>query len=190
MRSIEHGTYVDDDTLRLMKERGTFLVPTLAIMSALGDPRGDGAEAIALQVRTHHMMKPLREVVRKAKALGIVIAASTDGSYGDGDDTARVRVAHDIEELVGCGFTPLEAITAATRDGARVLGIEARTGTVAVGPGGGSAGRRPQPPDRFDDLVRADARGHRRPRRREPAGPLSSSNSASMRPWFVRRRAL
>ena len=109
------------------------LVPTLAIMSALGDPRGDSAEAIALQVRTYQMMKPLREVVRKAKALGIVIAASTDGSYGDGDDTARVRVAHDMEELVGCGFTPLQAITAATRDAARVLGIETRTGTVAVG---------------------------------------------------------
>ena len=133
VRSIEHGTYLDDDTLRLMKERGTFLVPTLAIMSALGDPRGDSAEAIALQVRTYQMMKPLREVVRKAKALRIVIAASTDGSYGDGDDTARVRVAHDMEELIGCGFTPLEAITAATRDAARVLGIETRTGTVAVG---------------------------------------------------------
>ena len=133
VRSIEHGTYLDDETLRLMKERGTFLVPTLAIMSALGDPRGDSAEAIALQVRTHQMMKPLREVVRKAKALGIVIAASTDGSYGDGDDTARVRVAHDMEELVACGFTPMEAITAATRDAARVLGIETRTGMVAVG---------------------------------------------------------
>jgi imidazolonepropionase-like amidohydrolase len=102
-------------------------------MSALGDPSGDGADDIALQVRTYHMQKPLREAVRKAKALGIVIAASTDGSYGDGDDTARIRVAHDIEELVGCGFTPLEAIMAATRSGARVLGIEARTGTVAVG---------------------------------------------------------
>lgn len=133
VRSIEHGTYLSEETLRLMKERGTFLVPTLAVMSPLGDPRGDDAESVALQVRTHQMQKPLREVVRKAKALGIVIAAATDGTYGDGEATARIRVAHEIEELVAVGFTPLQAITAATADGARVLGIEPRTGRVAEG---------------------------------------------------------
>jgi imidazolonepropionase-like amidohydrolase len=133
VRSIEHGTYLDDETLRLMKERGTFLVPTLAVMSALGDPRGDGADAITLQLRTHQMERPIREVVKKAKALGIVIAASTDGTYGDGDDTARIRVAHDIEALIACGFSPLEAITAATAHGARVLGLQDRTGRVASG---------------------------------------------------------
>jgi imidazolonepropionase-like amidohydrolase len=133
VRSIEHGTYLDDETLRLMKERGTFLVPTLAVMSALGDPRGDGADAITLQLRTHQMERPIREVVKKAKALGIVIAASTDGTYGDGDDTARIRVAHDIEALIACGFSPLEAITAATAHGARMLGLQDRTGRVASG---------------------------------------------------------
>jgi hypothetical protein len=44
---------------------------------------------------------------QEAKALGIVIAASTDGSHDDGEDSARVRVAHDMEELVACEFTPL-----------------------------------------------------------------------------------
>jgi imidazolonepropionase-like amidohydrolase len=133
VRSIEHGTYVDDATLELMAIQGTFFVPTLAIMSPLGDPRGDSAEAIALQIRTHHMHRPLRDAVRKAHALGVVIAAGSDGSYGDGDDSARVRPAHEIEELVACGLTPMQAITAATLNSARVLGIEDRTGTVAVG---------------------------------------------------------
>ena len=133
VRSIEHGTYLSEETLRLMKERGTFLVPTLAVMSPLGDPRGDDAESVTLQIRTHQMRKPLREVVGKAKALGIVIAAATDGSYGDGESTGRIRLAHEIEELVATGFTPLEAITAATASGARVLGIESRTGRLAEG---------------------------------------------------------
>jgi imidazolonepropionase-like amidohydrolase len=133
VRSIEHGTYINERTLQLMKERGTYLVPTLAIMSPLGDPRGNSAEDVALQIRTWHMQKALRDVVKKAHAMGIGIAASTDGSYGDGDDTARVRVQHDIEEMVEVGMTPLEAITAATRTAARVLGIDDRTGTVAVG---------------------------------------------------------
>lgn len=133
VRSIEHGTYVDEPTLRLMKQQGTWFVPTLAIMSPLGDPRGDDAESIALQTRTYHMMKPLRDAVRRAKGLGVAIATGTDGSYGDGDATARVRIGHEIEELVKAGLTPLEAITAATSSSAELLGIGSRTGRVAPG---------------------------------------------------------
>jgi imidazolonepropionase-like amidohydrolase len=132
VRSIEHGTWLDDETLALMRRQGTFFVPTLAIMSPLGDPSGDTADEIALQLRTRSMMRPLRDAVRKAHALGIPIVAGTDGDYGVGD-TARVRPAHEIEELVAVGLTPLEAIGAATSQAARLLGIEARTGRIAVG---------------------------------------------------------
>ncbi len=132
VRSIEHGTWIDDETLSLMARRGTFFVPTLAIMSPLGDPQGNGADDIALQLRTHAMMRPLRDAVRKARALGVVVAAGTDGDYGAGE-IARVRPGHEIEELVKLGFSPLEAIRAATYDAARVLGIEGRTGSIAVG---------------------------------------------------------
>lgn len=134
VRSVEHGTYVDDETLAEMRRRGTFFVPTLAVMSPLGDPRGNSADDVALQIRTYHMQGPLRAAVRKAKALGIPVAAATDGSYADGDDTGRIRVAHDVELLVqACGFTPLEAIAAATSTGAAVLDIATRTGTLEVG---------------------------------------------------------
>ncbi len=133
VRSIEHGTYVDDETLRLMKKQGTYFVPTLAIMSPLGDPQGSDAESVALQIRTHHMMKPLREAVRKAHAMGVVVAGGTDGSYGDGDDSSRVRPGYEMQELIACGLTPLEAISAMTYNSARVLGIESRTGSIAVG---------------------------------------------------------
>ena len=133
VRSIEHGTYVDEETLILMRKQGTFFVPTLAIMSPLGDPRGDDADAVALQLRTLHMMRPLRDAVRKARALGITVAVGTDSSYGDGDDYGRVRPGHEIMELIGCGYSALEAITAATYNSARVLGIESRTGSIAVG---------------------------------------------------------
>jgi imidazolonepropionase-like amidohydrolase len=132
VRSIEHGTYLDDETLALMKKQGTFFVPTLAIMSPLGDPAGDSAEAIALQLRTRGMMRPLREAVRKAHALGIPIAVGTDGDYGEGEG-GRVRPAHEIEELVALGFTPLEAISAATWQSARLLGVDGRTGSIAPG---------------------------------------------------------
>ncbi len=134
VRSIEHGTYVDDETLAEMQRRRTCFVPTLAVMSPLGDPRGTSADDVALQVRTYHMMGPLRAAVRKARGLGIPIAAATDGSYADGDDTGRIRVAHDMELLVQHGgLTPLEAITAATATGAHVLDVASRTGTIAPG---------------------------------------------------------
>jgi imidazolonepropionase-like amidohydrolase len=134
VRSIEHGTWVDDETLAEMKRRGTFFVPTLAVMSPLGDPQGNSADDVALQLRTQSMMGPLRAAVRKARDLGVIVAAATDGSYADQDDTGRIRVAHEIAMLrEHGGFTALESITAATQSGAQVLGIDSRTGTIRVG---------------------------------------------------------
>jgi imidazolonepropionase-like amidohydrolase len=134
VRSIEHGTWVDEETLVEMKRRGTYFVPTLAVMSALAEPRGHSDDDIVLQLRTPHMFAALKAAVRRAHVLGVPIAASTDGTYNDRDDTGRVRVAHEIalyRELAG--MSPLESIGAATQNGARALGIEARTGTVRVG---------------------------------------------------------
>jgi imidazolonepropionase-like amidohydrolase len=134
VRSIEHGTWLDEATLREMQRRGTYFVPTLAVMSPLGDPQGNSADDVALQLRTQAMMGPLRAAVRRAHALGITVAAATDGSYADHDDTGRIRLAHDIAMLrADCGYSGLESITAATQAGARVLGIDQRTGTVKVG---------------------------------------------------------
>jgi imidazolonepropionase-like amidohydrolase len=134
VRSIEHGTWVDDATLDEMKRRGTYFVPTLAVMSPLGDPQGNSAEDVALQLRTQSMLGPLRAAVRKAHLQGITIAAATDGSYADKDDTGRIRVAHEIEMLrEQIGLTPLQSITAATLNGARVIGIDGRTGSIRVG---------------------------------------------------------
>jgi imidazolonepropionase-like amidohydrolase len=133
VRSIEHGTWVDDETLADMKRRGTFFVPTLAAMSPLSDPKGNSPDDVALRLRTQAMMGPLRAAVAKAHAMGVDIAASTDGSYAD-DDIGGLRVAHDIALLRQFGgLSPLESITAATLNGARLLGIESRTGTIRVG---------------------------------------------------------
>jgi imidazolonepropionase-like amidohydrolase len=133
VRSIEHGTYLDRETLAEMKRRGTYLVPTLAVMGPLADPKGTGAGDIALQIRGLHMRRPLMDVVRQARALGIVVAASTDGTYDEGDESARIRVADDVTLLREAGYTPVESIAAATVNAARVLDIDARTGAVRPG---------------------------------------------------------
>jgi imidazolonepropionase-like amidohydrolase len=133
VRSIEHGTYLDAPTLQEMKRRGTFLVPTLAVMGPLADPRGTTADDIALQIRGMHMRRPLLDVVTQARALGIVVAASTDGTYEENDDSARIRIADEIALLREVGFSPLESIVAATASAARVLDVDRRTGTIQVG---------------------------------------------------------
>lgn len=134
VRSIEHGTYIDESTLLEMKRRGTFLVPTLAVMSPLSDPTGNSSDDAVLRIRTQQMMGPLRAATIKARELGITIAAATDGSYGDDGDTARIRLADELKIMhEACGFTPMRAIQAATVNAARVLGIEARTGRIQPG---------------------------------------------------------
>ena len=134
VRSIEHGTWVDEETLAEMKRRGTYFVPTLAVMSDLAEPRGHSDDDIVLQLRTPFMFAALKAAVARAHALGVPIAASTDGTYDDSDDTGRVRVAHEIalyRELAG--MSALESISAATQVGARALGIDSRTGTIQTG---------------------------------------------------------
>ena len=134
VRSIEHGTWVDEETLAEMKRRGTYFVPTLAVMSPLAEPRGHSNDDVVLQLRTPYMFAPLKAAVRHAHKLGVLVVTSTDGTYSDNDDTGRVRVAHEIllyRELIG--MTPLESITAATSNAARLLGIEARTGAIRPG---------------------------------------------------------
>ena len=129
VRSIEHGTYLTTPTLELMKENGTFFVPTVAIVTDLSAPGGDYDDPF-LQVRGRHMLNRLREVVREAHAMQIPIAAATDTGFGS---EGVLRLQHEVAELVKCGLSPMEAIRAATATAAKLLGVEGRTGTIRAG---------------------------------------------------------
>ncbi|HSF16661.1 MAG TPA: amidohydrolase family protein [Vicinamibacteria bacterium] len=129
VRSIEHGTYLSEETLRLMKEKGTYLVPTVAVVTDLMTPGGDYDDPV-LQVRGRHMLPRLMEVVSTAHRLGVPIVAATDTGFG-ADGTLTLQ--HEIEALTKCGLSPLEAIQAATTVAAKLLGISERTGRVQNG---------------------------------------------------------
>ncbi len=129
VRSIEHGTYLSEETLRLMKEKGTFLAPTVAVVADLMSPGGDYDDPI-LQVRGRHMMPRIKEVVATARRLGVKVVAATDTGYGT-DGTLTLQ--HEIEALTQCGLTPMEAIQAATTVAAELLRIEGRTGSIQKG---------------------------------------------------------
>ena len=129
VRSIEHGTWMSDETLKLMKERGTYFVPTIATVADLIEPGGDYDNA-ALAIRGRAMLPRLRETAGKAWKLGIRLVAGTDTGYGPNSNR---RVPDEIIELVRIGMPPMEAIKAATSTAAECFGIEKRTGAIRKG---------------------------------------------------------
>jgi len=129
VRSIEHGTYLNVDTLATMARQGVFLVPTVAIVAQMAAPRANGEDAF-LQLRGQHMLPRIRATVASAHQLGVRIVAGTDSDYGAGN---ALRLAHELEELAAAGLSPVDVIRSATALAAQLLGIEARTGTLAPG---------------------------------------------------------
>jgi imidazolonepropionase-like amidohydrolase len=129
VRSIEHGTYLSDSTLQLMRAKGTWLVPTLSTIVDLTTPGGDYDNPV-LVLRGQHMAPRIEETIRHAHALGVRIAAGADTDYGPSSVT---RVSHEVIRFVALGMTPLEALTTATSGAAELLGVGDRTGRVAEG---------------------------------------------------------
>lgn len=128
--SIEHGIFLDDQTLDLMYQKGTYLVPTLVapyLIVKHGVEAGIPQFAVekSKQVMNHHQ----HSFYRAAEA-GIKIAMGTDaGTPFNGHDGA----AHEIKLMVEYGMTPMEAIIASTKTAAELLGIEDLVGTITEG---------------------------------------------------------
>ncbi len=129
VRSIEHGTYLSDQTLALMKERGTYFVPTIATVIDLIDPGGDYDNPI-LSIRGRAMLPRVRETTAHAWKMGVKIVAGTDTGYGPA--SAR-RIPHEIIELVNVGMPPMDAIKSATSVAAACIGVDKRTGSMKAG---------------------------------------------------------
>jgi imidazolonepropionase-like amidohydrolase len=112
-----------------MKEKGTILDATLFVFNnftRMAQPV-PGVRDVKLLIDWSV------EVTRRARELGVKVAAGTDSMGGPGRD-AMPNLHAELELLVTkCGFTPLEAITAATRTGAETLGITGSYGTIARG---------------------------------------------------------
>lgn len=129
VRSIEHGTYLSDETLRLMAERGTVLVPTIAVVTDLTVPGGDYDDAF-LQIRGRHMLPRIRDTAARAHRAGVSLVAATDTGYGP---ESTVRLGHELVELVRAGLTPARALAAATSRAAALLGVDDHTGRIEPG---------------------------------------------------------
>jgi imidazolonepropionase-like amidohydrolase len=128
-RSIEHGTYLSDSTLALMKRKGTFLVPTYTTIVDLADPGGDYDDPV-LMLRGRHMIPASRRMIQHAYRMGVKIATGADTDYGP---KTLTRVSGEVVNFVDIGMTPLDAIRSATVVAAELLGIEKTTGAIQPG---------------------------------------------------------
>jgi imidazolonepropionase-like amidohydrolase len=123
--SIEHGTLLDDEGVRLLKERGTYLVPTGWIWE-YQDP--EDKPTPAQKERNDRFARGSREGFRKAVEAGVKIAMGSDASVIPQGSQAR-----EIEWMARNGMTSLQAIQAATLRAADLLGWSDRVGAIAAG---------------------------------------------------------
>ena len=128
-KSIEHGTFLSDSTLRLMKQKGAWFVPTLSTVVDLARPGGDYDDPV-LTLRGEYMLPRLEQTIRNAHALGVRIAAGADTDYGA---ESLTRISHEVMRFRALGLSPVEALATATSGAAELLGIGARTGRVVEG---------------------------------------------------------
>jgi imidazolonepropionase-like amidohydrolase len=127
--SIEHGSFLDDEALTLMKEKGTFYVPTLHALWSLEEAQKKGS---VMDPRTKAKMamagRRIGETFRSAAARGIRIAFGTDAGVGIHGTNAEEFVL-----MVKGGLKPIDALRAATSVDAELFGIASDVGTLETG---------------------------------------------------------
>jgi imidazolonepropionase-like amidohydrolase len=120
--SIEHGSYADESSLQMMKEKGAFLVPTKAVFQSMLDKATDAeTKQFAGEV-----MDNARKVLPKAQAMGVRIANGSDPSSPE----QHGHNAHEVVLLSKLGLTPIDALRAATINAADLMGWQDRVGSL------------------------------------------------------------
>ncbi|HEX8181490.1 MAG TPA: amidohydrolase family protein [Pyrinomonadaceae bacterium] len=126
--SVEHGSFLDAEAIRLLAEHHTALVPTLYLPTHYLAHKsqfefGDSAWDFFERLQTRNL-----ENARRAHAAGVWIVAGSDAVAGLHGQNAR-----ELQWLVKAGLTPAEAVRAATFDAARLLALDGQVGAVKPG---------------------------------------------------------
>lgn len=128
--SIEHGVFMSEDIMDMMVERGTYLVPTLcapyyAVNEGMKQEPDNPDHAKSQEVLQRH-----RDMLKRCAEKGVPIAFGTDaGSPFDPYDEA----SYEMVLMTMAGLTPCQALTAATRGSADLLGISDEYGSLEKG---------------------------------------------------------
>ena len=124
--SIEHGTFLSDETMLLMKKRGTYLVPTILAGVWVAEKARDPDYFPAIVRPKAATIGPvIRSTFARAYATGVKIAFGTDSGVSPHGENAR-----EFALMVAGGMPPMKALQAATLEAARLLKISDRLGTI------------------------------------------------------------
>ena len=128
--SIEHGTLIDDESLKLFKSSGAYYVPTLSTINGYLERIAANPDAYAPEVRKKidWRLSVTGDALKKAVPAGVKIAFGTDAGV-----SKHGRNADEFELMVKFGMTPATAIQAATVNAADLLGIADQAGSLEPG---------------------------------------------------------
>jgi imidazolonepropionase-like amidohydrolase len=128
--SIEHGTLIDDESLKLFKSSGAYYVPTLSTINGYLERIAANPNAYAPEVRKKidWRLSITGDALKKAVPAGVKIAFGTDAGV-----SKHGRNADEFELMVKFGMTPATAIQAATVNAADLLGIADQVGSLEPG---------------------------------------------------------
>lgn len=129
VKTIEHGTKMTEEVMDLMKQRGTYYVPTITAGKFVADQaKVAGYYHPAVVPKALEIGPQIQETFRKAYRKGVRIAFGTDaGVFPHGEN------AKEFTYMVEAGMPPMEAILSATAVNATILGIADKTGTLEKG---------------------------------------------------------
>jgi imidazolonepropionase-like amidohydrolase len=127
--SIEHGTFLDDEALDMMKQRGTYLVPTLMAVQGLQEQIDKGIYIPpAILVKAKAAIASIHQTFQRALAKGVKIGLGTDAAvYPHG------RNVEEFHQMADLGMKTIDALKAGTSMDAELLGLADKIGTLEAG---------------------------------------------------------
>jgi imidazolonepropionase-like amidohydrolase len=125
--SIEHGSFLDEEALRLMKERGTYLVPTLLAGEYVAGKAVERHYPPEIAAKAKAAVTARSATFRRALALGVKVAFGTDSAV-----SPHGRNAEEFSLLVAHGMTPAAALRTSS-SAAVLLGLDKAIGTLEAG---------------------------------------------------------
>lgn len=127
--SIEHGTYMSDETIKLMKEHGTYYVPTISAGRFVAEKaKVDGYFPGIVRPKAAAIGPLIQATFQRAYQAGVKIAFGTDQGVAPHGDNAK-----EFIYMVEAGMPPMKAIQSATLEAAKLLDVEKDLGTVEPG---------------------------------------------------------
>ena len=126
--SIEHGSFIDDEAIRLMKEKGTYLVPTLYLADWFIENYQRLRVPEFMVEKAKVVMPAARQNIARAFKAGVKVAFGTDAAVHPHGLNAR-----EFAVMVKIGMTPMQSIQAATINAADLLGWSDRVGSIEAG---------------------------------------------------------